>query len=430
MIHFERQIRIVAWKELHTNADRSMKKPLSALTLAGMMWLGARPSEPAITDLAQATRTVARQSVSTAKIGQGMTRTIWITGPWMDWVNDVNGTGGVDGTIKATKQGITTGEVQIILNATASATVGEKTLTVDVKCPIIPLDCKPGPFPFKVRVFETGPINSITPTGVVAPDQQAMYTINGEGLNSAELLPRLTTLRNATIVTRTANTLTVRGTNPSCGGVDIEFVAAGGGDDMPYRKSAGLTLPIAGGACGSGFVYRPLAGTSTTGAPDLVPVAGSTAFRHVAANRKVASEPFCHGMFAQATTAIVRTITVGDLSWGVRNAGPVAVTTPFTVQLLRGGVIVDTETVQSLGAGETKMFTPYHRAQSQTEVGRLGLVPNAETRQIYNATGGECVQTVGQPTQYDWQDPQWVIRVDQANAVTAETNKTNNSRTF
>jgi hypothetical protein len=76
------------------------------------------------------------------------------------------------------------------------------------------------------------------------------------------------------------------------------------------------------------------------------------------------------------------------------------------------------------------MFTPYHRAQSQTEVGRLGLVPNAETRQIYNATGGECVQTIGQPTQNDWQDPQWEIRVDQANAVTAETNKSNNRRIF
>jgi hypothetical protein len=406
-----------------------MKKSLSALTLAGMMWLGALPSEPSITRLEQNTRTVERQSVSVAKIGQGMTRMIWITGPWMDWVNDVNGSGGVDGIIKSTKQGLATGEVQIILNATASATPGEKTLSVDVKCPIIPLDCKPGPFTFKVRVFETGPLNTITPSGVVAPDQPATYTINGEGLNVAEILPRLTTLKNAAIVAKSASSLVVTGTNPSCGGVDIEFVAAGGGDDMPYKKSAGLTLPVAGGACGSGFVYRPLTGTSTTGAPDLVPVAGSPVFRHIAANRKVASEPFCQGMFAQATTAIVRTITVGDLSWGVRNSGPVGVTTPFTVQLLRGGVVVDTKPVQSLAAGATITFS-YHRAQSQTEVGRLGLVPNAETRQIYNATGGECVQTVGQPTQYDWQDPQFEIRVDPASAVAAETNKSNNNRTF
>jgi hypothetical protein len=162
-----------------------MKKSLSALTLAGMMWLGALPSEPSITRLEQNTRTVERQSVSVAKIGQGMTRMIWITGPWMDWVNDVNGSGGVDGIIKSTKQGLATGEVQIILNATASATPGEKTLSVDVKCPIIPLDCKPGPFTFKVRVFETGPLNTITPSGVVAPDQPATYTINGEGLNVA-----------------------------------------------------------------------------------------------------------------------------------------------------------------------------------------------------------------------------------------------------
>jgi hypothetical protein len=76
------------------------------------------------------------------------------------------------------------------------------------------------------------------------------------------------------------------------------------------------------------------------------------------------------------------------------------------------------------------MFIPYHRAQSQTEVARLGLVPDAETRRIYNATGGECVQTIGQPAQYDWRDPQWEIRIDQANAVTGEANKTNNNRTF
>lgn len=178
-------------------------------------------------------------------------------------------------------------------------------------------------------------------------------------------------------------------------------VATGGGENIPYK----------------------------TGTPDLVPVAGSPVFRHIAAKRKVASEPFCHGMFAQATTTIVRTITVGDLSWGVRNSGPVAVTTPFTVQLRRSGVIVDNKPVQILDAGATMTFS-YHRAQSQTEVSRLGLVPNAEMRQTYNATGGECVQTIGQPAQYDWQDPQWEIRVDPANAVGAETNKTNNKLTF
>ena len=40
------------------------------------------------------------------------------------------------------------------------------------------------------------------------------------------------------------------------------------------------------------------------------------------------------------------------------------------------------------------------------------------------------MQTIGQPAHYDWQDPQWEIRVDPANAVGAETNKTNNKLTF
>jgi hypothetical protein len=414
-----------------SNLDPHMKKSLSALSLLGVAWVSGSPlSAPRIARIDQNTRTVERQAVTVPKIGQGMTRMIWLVGPWMDYVNDVNGNGGVDGTIKSTHGDFDNSYVQIILSAPASATPGDKTLSVDVKCPPIPFtDCTPGPFSFKVRVIETGPLTTITPNNIVAPNQQTTYTISGEGLNIAQLLPRLTTLKNAAIVSQTANTLVVSGTNPSCGGVDIEFTAIGGLEDIPYKKASGLSLPVAGGICGTNFSTSLITGSGTPGGPDLQAVAGLPVFRHIAPNRKVASEPFCHGMFAQATTAIVKTITVGDLVWGVKNTGGSAVTVPFRAQLRRGGVIVADEPVASLAAGASRSFT-YHRAQSTTEVGRLAVVPNATSSQIYNATGGECVQTIGQDTQYDWQDPQWSITIDGARAVSNDINLANNTKSF
>jgi hypothetical protein len=58
------------------------------------------------------------------------------------------------------------------------------------------------------------------------------------------------------------------------------------------------------------------------------------------------------------------------------------------------------------------------------------VVPNATSSQIYNATGGECVQTIGQDTQYDWQDPQWSITIDGARAVSNDINLANNTKSF
>jgi hypothetical protein len=347
----------------------------------------------------------------------------------MDWVNDVNGNGGVDGTIKSTSQGLLTGEVRIILSATSAAGAGVKTLSVDVKCPIIPLDCRPGPFTFKVQVFETGPLSAINPGNIVTPNQLTRYTITGSGLDVAQILPRLTTLKNASIVSKNFNTIVVSGINPSCGGVDIEFFASGGSDDMPYKKSPGLTLPVAGGICGTAFSTSPITGRATTGTPDLQPISGAPVFRHIAPRRKVRSELFCNGMFAQATTAIVRTITVGDLVWGVRNTGGADVTVPFHAQLFRGGVMVDDTLITRLNAGASIPFR-FHRLQSQTEVARLGLVPNSSTQQIYNSTGGECVQTVGQTSAFDWQDPAWEIRIDPQGAVASEVNRANNIIAF
>src|SRR4029079_11215068 len=168
---------------------------------------------------------------------------------------------------------------------------------------------------------------------------------------------------------------------------------------------------------------------SSAGAPDLQPVSGTPLLRHIAPKRKLTGETFCNGMFAQAVQAVVKTITVPNMTWGVKNSGGSNVTTPFHVQLYRNGVLVSDQTVNSLSAGATKTFS-YSRPVSQTEVARLGLVPPLASQQLYQATGGECVQTVGQETQYDWQDPLYEIRVDPARAIATETNRTNNNKSF
>ena len=198
-----------------------------------------------------------------------------------------------------------------------------------------------------------------------------------------------------------------------------------GGDFYPFPGGLDVRLTT---AC-DGRVYS--SGTTITGgsqpaAADLQAVGGSPVFRHIAPNRKVASEPFCHDMFAQAVQSVVRTITVPNISWGVKNGGGTNVTQTFHARLYRNGVQVADETITSLNAGATRTFT-YARAQSQTEVARLGLVPPSTTMQLYNATGGECVQVAGQASQFDWQDPTYEIRID---VVASETNQTNNRKSF
>jgi hypothetical protein len=170
---------------------------------------------------------------------------------------------------------------------------------------------------------------------------------------------------------------------------------------------------------------------STAGPPDLVPVFNGPAFRHIAQIRKVSSEPFCHGMFAQPTTAVVKTITVTPVVFGVKNAGASDVPSVlvFLVQLVVNGQPITVPVTGGLKAGETKTFS-YTRPQSQTEVARMPQVPSATQQQLYNATGGECVQTVGQESQFNWQDPVFEVRVDPSNVVAAETNKSNNNKQY
>jgi hypothetical protein len=276
-------------------------------------------------------------------------------------------------------------------------------------------------------VLSVGTLTSIDPD-TVGSSTRNTYRIVGTGLDNATVFTFRTDLTAIANLANDATHLRFDATATNCGTnrVRVRDVAEGGdfypfpgGVDVRLSTSCGY-VPISSGGTSSG---------SSAGGPDLQPVIGTPVFRHIAANRKVASEPFCHGMFAQAVQSSVRTITVSDMVWGVKNAGASNVTTSFSVRLLRNGVVVSDRTVSGLNAGASVTFT-YARPQSQTEVARLGLVPPSTTQQLYNATGGDCVQTTGQSSQFDWQDPSYEIRVDPLGAVGNDINTSNNNRNF
>ncbi|HUQ20507.1 MAG TPA: hypothetical protein VM099_12910 [Gemmatimonadaceae bacterium] len=293
---------------------------------------------------------------------------------------------------------------------------------VTFACPPL-TDCVPTRT-FQVQVLRVGTLTGIDPQDNVAASQNRHFKISGTGLDDATVFLFRTDLKNITNVTNAAGSLDFDAYTSACGTnrVTVRDVAEGG-DFYPFP--GGLDVHLAqqcGARSGGGTIGG---GGNVSGAPDLQPVVGAPVFRHIAANRKISND-FCQGMFAQATTATVKTITVGNLSWGAKNTGG-STAKNFDAQLWRGGTMVAEVHVDSLRAGASIAFPVYRRPQSQTEVARLASNPNSSTQQIYNATGGECVQTVGQATQFDWQDPTWEIRLD---AVTNETNTTNNRRTF
>ena len=358
-------------------------------------------------------------------VAPGKTKEYYIYGKWVELATKV--------TLNNVQQVIvgrqpfatsTEGLLRVNLTVPAGTARGIQAAIVHIACPYMLPGCAPA-LPFQVQVLRVGTATSITPNANLPVSQMGRFTITGVGLDDATVFLFRTNLTAVSNITNTASTLSFNGFTATCGSnlVRVRDVAEGG--DF-YAFPGALNIDLATD-CG----YRPVgsstvSGGSTPGVPELQPVISTTAFRHIAPTRKVANS-FCQGMFAQAVTAIVKTITVGNVGWGVKNAGA-STTTTFRAQLWRAGVMVDEKTIAGLAAGASTSFS-FGRS-AQTEVARLGLVPPQLSQQIYNATGGECVQTVGQATQFDWQDPTWQIRVDPANAVTTETNKANNNKTF
>ena len=385
-------------------------------------------------------------AVNTPYVAPGKTKEYSIYGPWMDWASAVR-IGSTSQTIVEKKALFNSDGGLLRVKLTASGSRGLRTATITIGCPPIPLtDCRNGDVSFNVMVLSTGTVSSITPDQNLAANSRSTFHVSGTNLDNSTVFLFRTDLKDIQSVTNSASSLSFSGVTGSCGTnrVMVRDVAEGG-DFYPFSGGldvhlanpcdirTGSTSTLSSGTTSTSGTTTLSSGITSTapaaGGPDLQPISGTPLFRHLAPNRKVASEPFCHGMYAQAVTAIVKTITVANMTWGVKNAGQTNVSVQFHAQLFRNGALVEDEVVNGLAAGATKTFT-FARPQSQTEVARLGLVPDANSQRIYNATGGECVQTIGQATQFDWQDPQYQIVIDQANAVPADINRANNNKSF
>ena len=365
--------------------------------------------------------------VGTPYVAPGKTKEYYVYGPWVDFADSVTFRGARQIIVERRGAGADGGLLRVKL--TGSGARGRSNATIKIKCPPIPFtDCVNGNITFPVMVLGVGTLTRIDPDTVDANSRRT-FRIDGTGLDNATVFLFRTDLKAIADESNSATRLTFTATSTGCGTnrVRVRDVAEGGdfypfpgGLDVRLTTSCGY-VPITSGAT--------ISGGSTAPTPDLQPIPGTVLLRHISPNRKLSGELFCNSMFAQAVQSIVRTITVPNMVWGVKNAGPGNVTTAFRVRLYRNGVLVRDEQVSSLSAGASATFT-YVRPQSQTDVARLGITPPATTMQLYNATGGECVQTAGQDAQFDWQDPTYEIRVDPAGAVVSETNKSNNNRTF
>jgi len=229
-----------------------MKHFISNIAVESLAFIssGSVFESPAFTGLEQNTRTVEWAPVQRVTIAQRSSRKIRITGPWMDFISAVNANGGVSGrNIARTDFRQST----IILDASESAARGTKNISVSIACPFGGnlLGCTPGPVSIPVRVFETGPITSISPSGTVTPNTTTTFNLQGEALDVAVLLPRLLTLKNATILSKSSTSMSVRGVTPACGYIDVALTDQADGSEFPYRKGTQLPSVLAGNICGT-----------------------------------------------------------------------------------------------------------------------------------------------------------------------------------
>jgi hypothetical protein len=214
---------------------------------------GAPLAAPSWNKLEQNTRTVQWLNVSRITVPQGSSRKIRITGPWMDYISSVTTSGGVSGRNIAHPA---SEQSTMILDAARTATRGDKSILVKVQCNWAAeiLGCRTVSVSIPITVLEMGPINHIYPNGIVPPNTTVTFNLDGEGFDYGVILRRLTTLKNAEILTKNATTMRVRGTTPSCGFIDVSLSDRLDGDEFPYAKGTGIQQVIAGTICGTSIV--------------------------------------------------------------------------------------------------------------------------------------------------------------------------------
>lgn len=205
-----------------------------------------------------------RQEVKRPYLPKSSIRSIHLTGPWLDHTTSVTGAGGVTGSV-VSKGG---GQVRIRLTASSSATVGVKTLRVNVTCPLwAPVVCKSGSAPLYVLVNSTGPIRAISPNGQVEPNRTMDFSLTGADMHRAKLPAN----SSARVLSRTATTLRIRTTTPVCGEVrfllydeNTEYL---GFPEDHYSLQSGYVHAHVGVACDRGRSVIPTHGGQVTCPP-------------------------------------------------------------------------------------------------------------------------------------------------------------------
>lgn len=221
----------------------------SGFALAGLLSIGglATLEAPKITQVeAKSTLTHHRRYVTAITIGIGGQRRIWLTGPWLDYASSVSERGNVFGKIEAKKDLLGKGQVEILLTARSSAVRGLKYPSLNIACPVVPFDCNGGPLPFQVRVFETGPVSSITVKGAILPNSRITVTLGGAGMDVAAINTHWTSLVNPVIVGRTNNTISIQGTTKSCGNLVVSLKDRDDAEGEYAYRGVSIAGPLVG----------------------------------------------------------------------------------------------------------------------------------------------------------------------------------------
>lgn len=124
---------------------------------------------------------------------------------------------------------------------------------------------------------------------------------------------------------------------------------------------------------------------------------------------------------------VYQDVTWPNIKWGVKNIG-VATPKSFTIQLKDGDNILQSQTLNGLGAGEERLFT-YERPKSQKRLYRsLSCNPNQDVFVFNKAIRSEADLRMMEP--YIWSDPAKFTIVIDAFKDVQETDESNNTQDY
>ncbi len=187
-------------------------------------------------------------------------------------------------------------------------------------------------------------------------------------------------------------------------------------------------VQVAANGTGGGTTFAPnspglIGGGSTATFVDLAPRANMlNVFRRLSNFTPFAvngltfvtvENRWCEGMTGNQS----KSITIPNITWGVTNVGTQNINQPFEIVLKSNGTVLATQTVTNLNQGVTRDFT-FQRERSQVRV---------RTRSDRQG----CFISPNDTEDFYFEDPQFTVEVDNANAIgEATVRRSNNNRNF